>query len=118
MQPSDRIENRAAGIDVEHVAELVRLWRRDGLDARAQMARVVSPCVAAPDGPQQVAKGAVAKEVEGLVGHFELHLARILTESAAGPLSVLALPLEIGCARDEALLHHALDDLLDKIVGL
>ena len=79
MRPPNRIQNRSAGIDVKRVPKFVRLRRRHRFDAGAQMPRVMAAGAAAADGAEQVAQGAVAEEVERLVGHFELHLAGILS---------------------------------------
>ncbi len=73
---------------------------------------------AAPHRAEQVAQGAVAEEIQTLVGDLELDRAGVLAKAAAGALAVLALGLEIRRARDEPLFHHPLDDLLNQILEL
>ena len=118
MQPLHGVEDRAARIDVQRVAELVGLGRGHRLDAGAEVARVVAAGAAAADRAEQIAQRAVAEEVERLVGDLEVHRAGVLADAAAGAAPVLALGLEVGRAGDEALLHHALDDLLDQVLEL
>ena len=118
MQSLDGVQNGAARIQVHRVAELVRLGCRDGLDAGGQVPGVVASGTAAAHRTQEVAKGAIAEEVERLVGDLEFHGAGVLAEPAAGAAPLLTLAFEIGRAGDEALLHHAVDDLLDQILEL
>ena len=89
-----------------------------GLDAGAQMPRVVPAGAAAAHGTEQIAQRPIAEEVERLVGDLELDRAGVLAHAAAGAAPMLALGLEIRRAGDEALFHHALDDLLDEIFEL
>jgi hypothetical protein len=112
------VQDCAARIDVERVAELVRLGRRDRLDAGAEVSRVVPPRAAAADRAEQIAQRAVAEKVERLVGDLELHRAGILAQAAAGAAAMLPLALQIRRPGHEALLHHLLDDLLDQILEL
>ena len=114
----DRVEDRPARIDVQRIAELVGLRRRHGLDAGAEMTRVVTARAAAADRAQQIAERPVAEKVERLVGHLEAHLAGVLSRAAAGRPAMLALAVEIRRAGDEPLFHHAFDDLLDQIFEL
>ncbi len=118
MQPLHGVENGAARVDVERVAELVGLGRGNRLDAGAQVPGVVQPRAAAAHRAEQVAERPVAEEVERLVGDLELHPAVVLADAAAGPAPVLALGLEVRRAGDEAALHHAVDDLLDQVLEL
>src|SRR5688500_20080827 len=95
MKPSDGVQDRAARVDVERVAELVGFRRRHRLDARAQMTGVVAAGAAPADGSQQVAQRPIAEEVERLVRHLEANLAGVLSHSAAGAAPVLALAGEV-----------------------
>ena len=61
----DRVENGGARIQVERIAELVRLRRADDLDAGGQFPRVVAADAAAPERTQQVAQRAVARGNRG-----------------------------------------------------
>ena len=116
----DRVQQRAGGVEVQRVAELVRLGRAGGFDARGLLARVVASEAALAERPEEIAKGAVAEKVECLVGHLELHRRLIVACAAplAAPLPSLALGLEIGRHRDVAFFAHALDDLLDQLLEL
>ena len=118
MQPLDGIENRAARIEVEGVAKLVGLGCRHGLDARRQVPCVVAPGAAATDRAEQVAERAIAEKVQRLVGHLEGDGSGIVADPAAGTPPEFALLVEVRRRRDEALLHHPLDDLLNEILDL
>src|SRR6185503_20301084 len=95
VQPLHRVEDGSARVDVQRVAELVRLRRRHRLDARAQMTGVVPPGAAAADRSQQVAQRPIAEEVERLVRDLETNLPGVLSHSAAGPAAMLALAGEV-----------------------
>ena len=118
VQPLHGVEDGAARVDVERVAELVGLGRGNRLDAGAQVPRVVQPRAAAAHRAEQIAQRAVAQEVQRLVGDLELHAAGVLADAAAGARAPLALGLEVRRAGDEAALHHAVDDLLDEVLEL
>ena len=113
-----RVDHGAAGIDVEGIAEFVRLRRRDCLDARGVVARVVAAEAALAERAEQIAQRAIAEKIQALVGHFEPRRRRVGTEAAAGAarLALRALGLQIGRRRDEAFLHHPLDDVLDQLL--
>ena len=72
------------------------------------------------DRAEQIAQRAIAEKIEALVGHFEPRRRRVGTEAAAGAarLALRALRLQIGRRRDEAFLHHPLDDVLDQLLEL
>src|SRR5262245_58013105 len=52
------------------------------------------------------------------LSHFECNRTCVLARSAALAFAPFALAVEIGRRRDEAALHHALDDLLNQILEL
>ena len=114
----DRVEQRARRIEVERVAELVRLRRAGGLDAGRLLARVVAAVAALAERPEQIAQRAVAEEVERLVGDLEGDRRLIRALAAAAALPAFALAVEIGRRRDVAFVGHPLDDLLDQLLEL
>jgi len=67
---------------------------------------------------EQVAQRAIAEEIKALVGDLELDRTGVFSRAAANAPPMLALALEIRRARDESLLHHPLDDLLDQLLEL
>ena len=110
--PPHRVEDRAARIEVERVAELVRLRRAGRFDAGGQVARVVAAEAALAERAEQVAQRAVAEEVERLVGHLELDRRRACSPCpppVAARLPLALLGLEVRAARDVALLLEPLD---------
>ena len=92
-----------AGVEVQRVAELVRLRRAGRLDAGRLLARVVAAEAALAERAEQIAQRAVAEEVERLVGDLERDRRLIRARAAAAPLPPLALGLEIRRHRDVAL---------------
>ena len=67
----DRVEQRARRIEVQRVAELVRLRRAGRLDAGRLLARVVAAVAALAERSEQIAQRAVAEKIERLVGDLE-----------------------------------------------
>src|SRR5205823_10102737 len=114
----DRSQQRRRGVEVQRIAELVRLGRAGRLDARRLLTRVVAPVAALAERSKKVAQRAVAEEVECLVGHLEGDGRLIGPDPARAPLPALALALEIGRCGDVAFLRHPLDDLLDELFEL
>ena len=114
------IQHGAAGIEVQRIAELVRLRRGDRLDAGRVVARVVAAEAALAERAEQIAQRAIAEKIQALVGDFEPRRRRVGTEAAAGAarLALRALGLQIGRRRDEAFLHHPIDDVLDELLEL
>ena len=116
----DRVQQRAGRIEVQRVAELVRLRRAGRLDAGRLLARVVAAEAALAERAEQIAQRAVAEEVERLVGDLEgdrpLSLAAVAGPTC--PCAPLALGVQVGRRRDVALFRHALDDLLDQLFEL
>src|SRR5205085_8500563 len=110
--------DRGAGIDVHRVAEFVWLRRGGGFDAGAEMARVVAARTAAADGPEQVAQGAIAEEIERLVGDLEFHRAAVFAVSASAAATMFALVFKVRRLGDEPLVHHLLHDLLNELLQL
>jgi len=82
------------------------------------LAGVVAPEAALAERAEQIAQGAVAEEVERLVGHLEGHGRLIGPVAAGASLTPLALGFEIRRRRDVAFLRHPLDDLLDQLFEL
>ena len=78
------VQHGAAGIEVQRIAELVRLGRGDGLDAGGVVARVVAAEAALAERAEQIAQRAIAEKIEALVGHLEARRRRVGTEAAAG----------------------------------
>src|SRR5262249_22071592 len=99
--PGDRVQERRRRIEVERVAELVRLRRAGRLHAGRLLARVVAAVAALAERAEQIAQRAVAEEVERLVGDLEGH--RRLIRAAPAALAPLALALEIRRCGDVAL---------------
>ena len=112
------VQDGAAGVDVERVAELVGLGRGGHLDAGAQVPRVVHAGAAASHRAEQVAQGAIAQEVERLVGDLERDTRASSPSPPAPALPIHALAVQVGRVGDEAALHHAVDDLLDQVLEL
>src|SRR5438067_949620 len=92
----DRRQQRRCSVEVQRIAELVRLGRAGRLDARRLLTRVVAAVAALSEGSEKVAQRAVAEEVERLVGHLEGDGRLIGPASAGAALPALALALEIG----------------------
>jgi hypothetical protein len=67
---------------------------------------------------EQIAQGAVAEEVDGLVGGLERRWGPVRTLAAALALAPLTFGVEVRAAGDVALLLHLLDDLLDQLLDL
>ena len=61
-----------AAIEIQRVAELVRLRRAGRLDAGRLLARVVAAVAALAERAEQIAQRAVAEKIERLVGDLEL----------------------------------------------
>ena len=114
--PRHRIQDRAAGVDVHRVAELVQLRRAAGFDAGGHLARVVPAEAALADRPEQVAQRPIAEEVEALVGDLELEVGLGSASAAPRPIALGPLGVEIGRARQVALMLQLLDDLLDQLL--
>ena len=93
------------------VAELVRLRRAARLDARRELARIVSAEAAPAGRSEKVAERAgVAEEIKALVGYLEARRRRL----RAGHRRP-GLPVTAGAHADIPLLGHLLDDLLDEL---
>src|SRR5437660_791873 len=75
---------RGVHVEVERVAELVGLAHRFGLDPRREVLRLVRAEAGLADRAEQVLEGAVAEEVDALLGEVELHLLSRLLGPAAG----------------------------------
>ena len=116
----DGVQQRAGGVEIQCVAELVRLGRSGCLDAGRLLARVVTTEAALAERAQQIAQGAVAEEVERLVGDLEGdgRLLVVALAHAAAALTTLALGVEIRRHGDVALFGHPLDDLLNQLLEL
>src|SRR4051812_28749973 len=67
--------------------------------------------------PKQVAKGAIAQEVQALVRDFEAYLRLRITARTDGVRKLVAR-LERLIDGDEIVLLHALDDLVHKFIHL
>ncbi len=91
----DRVQQRAGGIQVQRVAELVRLGGSRRLDAGRLFTRIVPAIAALAERPEQVAQRAVPEEIERLVGHLEGHVLSV-PAGAAAPLPALALASRFG----------------------
>src|SRR5712691_3049492 len=109
-----RVQERRRGVEVQRVAELVRLRRAGRFDAGRLLARVVAAIAALAERAEQIAQRAITEEVERLVGDLEGDRRLIRPLSAAVSLPALALRVQIGRRRDVASLRHALDDLLNQ----
>src|ERR1700726_780190 len=94
----DGIEEGARGIEIQGVAELVRLRRPCGFHARGLFARVVSAEAALAERPEKIAKRAIAEEIQGLVGDLEAH--GRLAGAPDAPAAPLTLGLEVRRSRD------------------
>src|SRR5262245_45912320 len=96
------VQNRCAGVEVQRVAELVLLRRAARLDAGGHLARVVAAEAALAERPEQIAQGAVAEEVEALVGDLEPVVFGI-AHAAAAPVALGALAVDVGLAAEVSL---------------
>ncbi len=112
------VEDRAAGVEVHRVAELVRLGRAVRLDAGREVARVVAAEAALAQRPEEIPQRPVSKEVQRLVGDLELGRGGVLALAGAGALRVAPrlLHLEVGAAGHVALLLETLDEILDQLL--
>ena len=118
MQTPDGVENRAARIQVHRVAKLVGPGRRDRFDPCGQVSRVMTAGAASAHRTEEIPQGAIPEKIERLVGYLERDWPCVLADPAARASPVLALVLEVWRGGDEALLHHAVDDLLDQLFEL
>ncbi len=119
IHPLDGVQDGTAGIQVHRVAEFVRLGRGDRFNARRVIARVVPAQAALAERPEQIAQGAVAQEIQALVGHFKAAGRRVRSCVAAGsPRAQCACRLQVRGRRDEALFHHPIDDVLNELLQL
>ena len=82
-----------------------------------EIARVVPAGAALAERAEQIAQGAVAEEVDGLVGRLERRR-RPVRAVAAQAFAPLALGVEVRAAGDVALLLHLLDDVVDELLDL
>ena len=114
----DGVQQRAGRIEVQGVAELVRLRRAGGFHAGRVLAGVVAAVAALAERTEQIAQRAVAEKVERLVGDLEGDRRLIRPVAGAAALAPLALAVQIGRCGDVAFVGHALDDLLDQILEL
>src|SRR5256712_634100 len=71
-----RVRERGVHVEVERVTVLVGLADRLGLDAGGEVLGLVRPEARLADAAQQVLQGAVAEEIDALLGEVELHLLR------------------------------------------
>jgi hypothetical protein len=109
----DRGEQGPAHVEVHGVAELPLLRRARGLDPRREVAGVVAAEGGLPHRPQEIAEGAVAEEVHGLLGELEANgRARLAVSAPAGGI-VEGLGLR---GPQIALPHEALHRLLQELV--
>ena len=113
----DRRAERRGGIQVQRVAELVRLRSAAGFDAGGPMARVVAAKARFAQRAEQIAQRLEAQKVQALVGHFEARLTFGHAGLAARPICVIWI-LRVRCGGDVVLLLHALDELVDQLVEL
>src|SRR5213593_1737591 len=115
--PLDRVQQRGVDVQVQHVAILVLLARRFGLEARREVLGVVGAEARLPDRAEQVLEGAVAEEVDALVGEIELHLLRRFLRDPARPEQRLLGARHAGrlVHREVALLDQLLDDLVQQL---
>src|SRR5207247_7866921 len=99
------------------LAVLVLLARRFGLDARREVLGVVGAEARLPDRAEQVLEGAVAEEVDALVGEIELHLLRRFLRDPARPEQRLlgARHAWRVVHRQATLLDRLLDDLVQQL---
>src|SRR5437899_2369680 len=70
-------------VEVERVAEFVRLCRSAGLDAGGEVAGVVASEAGFSQGAEQVAQRLEAEKVQAFVSDFELGLLLVLADLAS-----------------------------------
>src|SRR5579885_265966 len=118
----DGREQSRVHVEVDRVAELVRLRRLRGLDARREVRRVVATDGAFAEAAKQIAKRLVSEEVQALLRHLELHVARRRLPDLA--LTGLALPatlVRFGLLLAQlqvAFLDQPLDQLIQQLFQL
>ena len=78
------------------------------------------PRLLLPIEPSRSRKRAIAEKIQALVGDLEPRRGRVGTEPSAAALrlAVRAIRFQVGRRRDEAFLHHAIDDVLDQLLEL
>src|SRR5215213_1648656 len=117
-----RGEERRVHVEVDGVAELVRLRRLRGLDARREVRRVVTPDRRLAEAPEQVPERLVPEEVEPLLRHLELDVARqglALLAVAHPPLPPSLVALRGLLAQLQiTLFDEALDELIEQLLQL
>ena len=112
------VQQRACRIEIQRVAELVRLRRTRRFDTSRLLARVVPAVAALAERSEQVAQRAITEEVQRLVRDLELGDLRRISDLRRRDLAGVRARPRDRWRRDVALLRHAIDDLLDQFLQL
>ena len=112
------VQNCGGGVEVHRVAELIGLGRAAGIDAGGEIAGVMPAGAGVARGPEQVPQRLVAEKVQGLVGDFEPHLARLAFADPAALRSPRLFARQVGWRRNVARLRHPVHDRLDELLEL
>src|SRR5579862_197752 len=113
--PDERVLEGLVHVEVQHVAELVRLAPAIGLDSRGEVGGVVRAEARLAERREDSAERLVAEEVDALIREVELHVPRGRLREAAGAGDLLVPGRQRG-GRFEVevpLRDEALDDLVE-----
>src|SRR5208337_5105410 len=110
----DGARERGGNVEIERVAEFVRLGGAAGLDSSSQVAGVVAAEAGLAQRSHQIAQRAKAEEVEPLVGDFKARLRLRFSDLAAGGGAARGIVRLVNA--DVVFPLHALDELLDQLL--
>src|SRR5882762_1772617 len=115
-----RVRERGVDVEVERVTVLVGLADRLGFDAGGEVLGLVRPEARLADAAQQVLQGAVAEEIDALLGEVELHLLSRLFRHPARTEHRLLAGGHLGRLGhvQVALIDQLLNDLVEQLPQL
>src|SRR5271157_4195591 len=103
---------RGGDVEIERVAEFVRLGCAAGLDSCSQVAGVVAAEARFAQRSHQIAQRAEAEEVESLIGDFKARLRLSFSDLTAGGGAARGIVWLVNA--DVVFPLHPLDELLDQ----
>src|SRR5271157_2429256 len=112
----DGAGERGGDVEIERVAEFVRLGCAAGLDSRSQVAGVVTAEARFAQRSHQIAQRAEPEKVESLVGDFKARLRLRFANLPAGAGAARGIVRLVNA--DVVFPLHALDELLDQLLHL
>ena len=102
-----------ADVQVDRVAELVRLGSPAGFDASRQIARIVGAEARFPERTEQVLEGLESQKVNGFVGDLNIDLAiRVAGPALAGLAGLLLIGVDV------TFVHQLLNQPVHQLVHL